>query len=149
MAHPDTSHISFTYPSAASMWVVTLDYLLCNRTNPYSVTLLTTGSGYFWAKPSPVWVTQLFYNLVILHIPAYKDGTECSETSAYKIQTPGNYPEEIIQHYILFIGNYYHYPSRYNARLQTDLVKSVRDFSFPSPRRWDLRSCGILRSEEW
>jgi hypothetical protein len=24
--------------------------------------------------------------------------TECSETSAYKIQTPGNYPEENIQH---------------------------------------------------
>jgi hypothetical protein len=24
--------------------------------------------------------------------------TECSETLAYKIQTPGNYPEEIIQH---------------------------------------------------
>jgi len=24
--------------------------------------------------------------------------TECSETSAYKIQTPGNYPEEHIQH---------------------------------------------------
>jgi hypothetical protein len=24
--------------------------------------------------------------------------TECSETSAYKIQTPGNCPEEIIQH---------------------------------------------------
>jgi len=23
--------------------------------------------------------------------------TECSETSAYKIQTPGNYPEESIQ----------------------------------------------------
>jgi hypothetical protein len=23
---------------------------------------------------------------------------ECSETSAYKIQTPGNYPEESIQH---------------------------------------------------
>ena len=26
------------------------------------------------------------------------DQTECSETSAYKIQTPGNYPEENIQH---------------------------------------------------
>jgi hypothetical protein len=25
--------------------------------------------------------------------------TECSETSAYKIQTPGNYPEEKIQHF--------------------------------------------------
>jgi len=24
--------------------------------------------------------------------------TECSETSAHKIQTPGNYPEEDIQH---------------------------------------------------
>ena len=28
----------------------------------------------------------------------YEDGTECSETSAYKIQTPENYPEESIQH---------------------------------------------------
>jgi len=26
--------------------------------------------------------------------------TECSETLAYKIQTPGNYPEESIQQYI-------------------------------------------------
>jgi len=24
--------------------------------------------------------------------------TECSETSAYKVQTPGNYPEESIKH---------------------------------------------------
>jgi hypothetical protein len=32
------------------------------------------------------------------YLPAYEDGTECSETSAYKIQTPGNYPEENIQH---------------------------------------------------
>jgi len=33
------------------------------------------------------------------YLLAYEDGTECSETSAYKIQTPGNYPEENIQHY--------------------------------------------------
>jgi len=32
------------------------------------------------------------------HLPACEDGTECSETSAYKIQTPGNYQEERIQH---------------------------------------------------
>jgi len=25
---------------------------------------------------------------------AYEDGTVCSETSAYKIQTPGNHPKE-------------------------------------------------------
>jgi len=31
------------------------------------------------------------------HLPAYEDGTESSETSAYKLQTPGNYPEESIQ----------------------------------------------------
>jgi hypothetical protein len=30
-------------------------------------------------------------------VPAYEDGTVCSETSTYKIQTPGNYPEESIQ----------------------------------------------------
>jgi len=32
------------------------------------------------------------------HLPAYEDGTECSETSAYKIQTPGNHPKESIHH---------------------------------------------------
>ena len=31
------------------------------------------------------------------NLPAYEDGTECSETSVYVIQTPGNYPEESIQ----------------------------------------------------
>jgi hypothetical protein len=38
-----------------------------------------------------------FSNLVILHLPAHEDGTECSETSEYEIQTPANYPEENIQ----------------------------------------------------
>jgi len=32
------------------------------------------------------------------YLPAYEDGTECSETSAYKIQTPRNYPEGSTQH---------------------------------------------------
>jgi hypothetical protein len=31
------------------------------------------------------------------YLSAYEDGTECSETSAYKIQTPGNYHEENIK----------------------------------------------------
>jgi len=31
--------------------------------------------------------------------------TECSETSAYKIQTPGNYPEEIIQEELISCFN--------------------------------------------
>ena len=37
----------------------------------------------------------LFYT----QLPAYEDGTDrVSETSAYNFQTPGNYPEENIQH---------------------------------------------------
>ena len=35
------------------------------------------------------------------HLPACEDGTECSETSAYKLQTPGYYPKESIQHIAL------------------------------------------------
>jgi hypothetical protein len=43
---------------------------------------------------------KIFSNLVILHLPAaYEDGTEYSETSAYKIQTPGNYPKESMGNY--------------------------------------------------
>jgi len=30
--------------------------------------------------------------------PVKMEQTECPQTSAYKIQTPGNYPEESIQH---------------------------------------------------
>jgi hypothetical protein len=32
------------------------------------------------------------------YLSAYEDGTERSETTAYKSQTPGNYPEESMQH---------------------------------------------------
>ena len=42
--------------------------------------------------------TPTFLNIVILNLPAYEDGTECSETTAYKIQKLGNYPKESIQH---------------------------------------------------
>jgi len=36
----------------------------------------------------------------ILHtyLPMKMEHKECSETSEYKIETPGNYPEESIQH---------------------------------------------------
>ena len=40
-----------------------------------------------------------FGTLCSIFIGAYEDGTECSETSAYKFQTPENYPEESIQQY--------------------------------------------------
>jgi hypothetical protein len=47
--------------------------------------------------------TPTFSNLVIIHTypPMKMEQTECSETSEYKIQTPGNYPEESIKQYII------------------------------------------------
>jgi hypothetical protein len=80
------------------MWVTKLSLLVSKRTHPYPVTLLPIGLSYFKAKPSLIWIPQPFSNLVIIYVLAYEDGTECSETSAYKIQKPGNYPEENIQH---------------------------------------------------
>ena len=47
-------------------------------THSYPVALLPIGLGYFPAKPSPVWIPQLFSNLVITHLHAYEDGTEQS-----------------------------------------------------------------------
>ena len=38
-----------------------------------------TGQGLarkFRAKPPPVWIPQLFSNLVIIHLLAYEDGTD-------------------------------------------------------------------------
>jgi len=44
--------------------------------------------------------TSTFSIPVILHtyLPMNMEQTECSETSAYKIRTPGNYPAESIPH---------------------------------------------------
>jgi len=36
----------------------------------------------------------LFHLHLYIYLPMKMEQTECSETSAYKIQTPGNYPEE-------------------------------------------------------
>ena len=33
-----------------------------------------------------------------IYLPMKMEQTECSEMSAYKFQTPGNYPKESIQH---------------------------------------------------
>ena len=43
----------------------------------------------------PTFRNTLFHHHT--YLPMKMEQTECSETSAYKIQTPGNYPEESIQ----------------------------------------------------
>ena len=60
---------------------------------------------FFWIIPQLMnFICRRFGTLCMFHLHrqvdvlAYEDGTESSETSAYKIHTPGNYPEENIQH---------------------------------------------------
>jgi hypothetical protein len=40
------------------------------------VTLLAIGLSYFQAKTYPVWISQPFLNLVIIHLLANEDGTD-------------------------------------------------------------------------
>ena len=54
---------------------------------------------FFWVIPWRLnFICRRFRTLYIINLFAYEDGTQCSETSAYQIQMPGNYPEENIQH---------------------------------------------------
>jgi hypothetical protein len=52
-----------------------------------------------------------FGTLCLFHlhrrISAYEDGTECSKTSAYKIQTPVNYPEESIKQCLIYFVQFH------------------------------------------
>ena len=67
--------------------------------------------AFFWVIPRRLYfICRRFGTLCLFHLhrqvgpfythlPAYEDGTECSETPAYKIQPPGNHPKESIQQY--------------------------------------------------
>jgi hypothetical protein len=89
-----TRVISLSHTSPwPTCWVVTLHYLLCNRTHPYPVTRLSSGLDHF---PSQAFTPM--NNLTFHTYPPMKmEQTKCSETSAYKIQTMVNYPEERIR----------------------------------------------------
>jgi hypothetical protein len=50
----------------------------------------------FLLPPEKYQCIILDFKHLLVHT-TYEDGKECSETSAYKIQTPGNYPKESIQ----------------------------------------------------
>jgi hypothetical protein len=69
----------------------------CTLTLPYPVTHPPNGSCYF--EPN----LFLYHFLFLVHsthiyLPKKMEQTECSEMSAYKIQTPANYTKESIQH---------------------------------------------------
>jgi hypothetical protein len=87
------------------MWVVTLHSLsLYTAPTLMAFLMAPTLMTFLMAQANFEPTLSCIYTLTIpkpsyysSYLPAYEDGTECSETSAYKIQTPGNYPEENIQ----------------------------------------------------
>jgi len=58
--------------------------------------------AFFWAIPRRLnFIYQRFGTLCLFHLhrrPMKVEQTEYSETLAYKIQTPGNHPDDSIQH---------------------------------------------------
>jgi DNA-binding transcriptional regulator PaaX len=95
MAHPDTRPISFTYPPVASTCVVTLHRLFLYSDPPLPSHPPSDWLGLFSSRTFSRINTPIFLKLShFSYLPAYKDETECFETSAYKILKLGNYPEE-------------------------------------------------------
>jgi hypothetical protein len=43
-------------------------------------------------------ISYSWFHSTHIYLPLKTEQTECSETSAYKLQMPGNYPKESIQH---------------------------------------------------
>jgi len=93
---------SFTHPTMASMWVVTLHSLfLYSDLPPLPCPPPSWWLRPFRVKPFPAQYPKHVPSLVHsthTYLPMKMEQTECSEMLAYKIQTPGNYPEESIQH---------------------------------------------------
>jgi hypothetical protein len=100
MAHPNTRHISSTYTPVASMWVVTLHKLFMYSDPPLPCHPPSYWLRLFSSQTFSRINTPTFSTPVILHTypPMKMEQKECSETLAYKIQTPGSYPEGSIQH---------------------------------------------------
>jgi len=83
------------------MWVVTPPQLfLYSDPPPFPVTHPPNGSYYFEPNLFPYHFLFLVHSTHI-YLPMKMEDTECSETSAYKIQTPGNYPKESIHTYTI------------------------------------------------
>jgi hypothetical protein len=85
-------------------YLAPLDTGTSNLINSYSdswfqtFTVLWMLYAFFWVMPRRLnFICPRFGTFCSIFLSAYEDVTECSETSAYKIHMPGNYPEESIQ----------------------------------------------------
>ena len=106
LPHSDTG-FSFTCVHTTGLLLGSLPSTACfsTRTRPLPFTSPSDWLRLFSSQT--VTCINTPNNLISVILPAYtayEDGTECSETSAYKIQMPGNYAKERIQ-VILFWTN--------------------------------------------
>ena len=95
--HPYMYRIFFTFTPVASMWVVALHNLFLHSDSP-----LPCHPPSYWLR---LFSSRTFsgsvphHSLPILHTypPMKMEQSVCSQMLAYKIQNPGNYPDESIQ----------------------------------------------------
>jgi hypothetical protein len=86
--------------------------------------------AFFWVIPRRLnFMCRRFGTLCSIfiggYLSAYEDGTECPETSTYKIQTPQKYTEESVQHYVCSCSlNYLHI--RYHLLSQKLLAVNMK-----------------------
>jgi hypothetical protein len=86
---------------------VNLDKCIFVKISRKTWTILLMLYAFFWVVPRRLnFICRRFELLYLFqlhrpthtYLPMKMEQTNCSETSACKIQTPGNYPEESIQH---------------------------------------------------
>ena len=65
-----------------------------------------------------------------IYLPMKMEQTECSKTSTYKLQTPGNYPKESMQH----------------TEHGESSKSSIKLFARMCWRRWLVRLCSRLQT---
>jgi len=106
--HPDTHHISFTHVPVTSMWVVTLHSVFLYSDLPPPCHPTSDWLRLFSSQTFSHINTPTFSTPIISHTyPSMKmEQTECSETLAYKIQTPESYPEESIQQCLVLLNEH-------------------------------------------
>ena len=97
-------------------------------------------------------ITPSFSTAVILHTypPMKMEQTVCSETSAYKIQTPGNYPEESIQNALMSKVFIAHWSSSSSSSSLSSSLSTSSCFNRCSDRHYHHHHQGNLQEcYEW
>jgi len=67
----------------------------------------------------------------VSYLPVYDDGKDCSETSEYQIQTPGNYPAVILQLFSTLVTFHTYLPMKIEQCSETSVYKIQTPGNYP------------------